>query len=327
MRTTDSERLKQRGSDLKMTNAQRSRLNRVKAVVVEKMKKTIADLPKTKNPYGLRIIRVAENGSFSRKTALRAGSDADIVLLMYHPGMAQTPPKVATVLGTLLEAVPNSYSPVRKKRAITVREEKQGSDNIRMELDLVPMMTDSKNGKTPWWFAIDPRGVHRKWVMTSPKGQQEIVGRLRRRAGKLEEQPEDPTALVRVLKDWRGTFTPDKVPCHLPSYVLEVLVWREYRFHNHVEKNMVKRFNRVLNSLEIAATKGISFHKTLGEAHKPPNGKVASGSPLLHDPACLSTNLLQHMSSSDLMWWVKQARKDAAPTRTYEQVFPEEVKG
>jgi len=324
MRVSDSNRLTARGKSLDLTNDQRHRLNQLLGVV-EEMKKRIARLSKTKNPHDLRIIQVTENGSYSRGTALRNGSDADVIILMYHPKMPESPPKVSSILGTVFETIPKSLSPDRKKRAITIREEQAGSDAIRMQVDIVPMMTNKKNGQTPWWYCIDPRGIHRKWVMTSPHGQQEMIGRLKRRAGMSMEQPDDPTALIRVLKDWRATFNADKVPCPLPSYVLEVLAWLDYRKQSYTEFMMVNRFNRVLKSLETAATAGIDLSQVVGLAHKPPKGNVASGTPLLHDPACLSTNLLQHMTRSDLMWWVNAARKDAANSRTYDEVFPKEV--
>jgi hypothetical protein len=289
------------------------------------MKKKISRLSKTKNPHNLRIIKVTGNGSYSRGTALRNGSDADIIILMYHPKIAQSPPKVSSILGTVYETIPKSLSPERKKRAITIREASPGSDGVRMTVDIVPMMTDKKDGQGVWWHSIDPRGVHRKWVMTNPKSQQEMIGRLKKRAGKNSEQLDNPTALVRVLKDWRGTFKQENVPCPLPSYVLEVLVWLDYRKYSHNENMMVKRFNRVLISLGKAVTDGIDLTQLLGPAHKPPKGKVASGTPLLHDPACLSTNLLQHMTRSDLMWWVNVAQKDATNSRTYSEVFPKEV--
>jgi hypothetical protein len=324
MRAFDSNQLTARGKRLDLTNDQRHRLKKLLAVV-EEMKKKIIRLSKTKNPHGLRIIKVTGNGSYSRGTALRNGSDADVIILMYHPKMAESPPKVSGVLGTVFESVPEVYSPLRKKRAITIREPSVGSDGVRMQVDIVPMMTNKKNGQTPWWYCIDPRGIHRKWVMTSPHGQQEMIGNLKRRAGTKREQRDDPTALIRVLKDWRGTFEADKISCPLPSYVLEVLAWLDYHKHPKTESMLVNRFNRVLISLEKAATSGIDLSRIVGLAHKPPKGNVASGSPLLHDPACLSTNLLQHMTRSDLMWWANEARKDSVNSRTYEEVFPKEV--
>lgn len=321
MKHQDASRLLNHGKALDLTNEERHRLKKLSAVV-EEIKENMKSMSKKNNPHGYRVIKVTKNGSFSRQTAVRGESDADIVLLMYNKHMKTKPPKVSVVLRTLFQAIPSAYNPVQKRKAITIKEKRKTSGK-RLQVDIVPMLTDREDGKAEWVCAIDPRGVHRKWVESSPKGQMEIVGRLKRRSGKKNEQKDDPTALVRILKNWRTTFEPQSPPCTLPSYVLEVLAWYDYKLHPEVENNICVRFNRVLNSLGKTATRGIDLSNIVNRL--PPKGKKAQGTPLLHDPACLTTNLLQHMRQEDLLWWVKEARRDADPKRPFEKVFPEEA--
>ena len=318
MRNKDAGQLLSHGKALDLTNQERHRLKKLLAVV-EEIKINMRGMSNKNNPHGYRVIKVSKNGSFNRQTAVRGASDADIVLLMYNKHMKTKPPKVSVVLRTLLQAMPQGYNPVQKRRAITISE-KEKTNGKRLQVDIVPMLTDQPDGKAEWVYAIDPRGVHRKWVESSPKGQMEIVGRLKRRSGKKNEQKDDPTALVRVLKNWRTTFDSQSPPCALPSYVLEVLVWYDFRLYPKVENNICVRFNRVLNSLNRTMTKGLDLSSLVNRL--PPKGKKAQGTPLLHDPACLSTNLLQHMQSEHLLWWVKQAKRDADPKQPFEKVFP-----
>ena len=321
MKHQDSDRLLKHGRTLDLTNDERHRLKKLSAVV-EEIKENMKGMSNKNNPHGYRVIKVTKNGSFNRQTAVQGASDADIILLLYNKHMKTKPPKVSVVLRTLLQATPKMYNPIQKRKAITITEKVKTNGN-RLQVDIVPMLTDREDGKTEWVYTIDPRGVHRKWVESSPKGQTEIVGRLKRRSGKKNEQKDDPTALVRVLKNWRATFEAQSPPCPLPSYVLEVLVWYDYKLHSEVENNICVRFNRVLNSLGKTATKGIDLSNLVNRL--PPKRKKAQGLPLLHDPACLSTNLLQHMRQEDLLWWVKEARRDANPNRPFEKVFPKEA--
>ena len=130
-----------------------------------------------------------------------------------------------------------------------------------------------------------------------------MMKKLSRRKG----QKDDPSALIICLKRWRDSHEKKSAPCKLPSYVIEVLVWEDYKKFPEAVDDLTKRFNRILKKFNRINTNGISFSKMMGDSHRPSGSEVATGKPLLHDPSNTSVNLVEHIDRQHLLWWGERA--------------------
>ena len=110
-------------------------------------------------------------------------------------------------------------------------------------------------------------------------------------------------------------------PCKLPSYVLEILVWEDYKQWPKAINDLTVRFNRILNGFKRIHGKGVKFSDIMGESHRPKGSKVATGKPLLHDPSNTSVNLVEHIDRQDLLWWGERATKASSNDISFEEIF------
>ena len=220
------------------------------------------------------------------------------------------------VMKIIESQIPEGYVSMQKKRSVEVTKKiKSNGKNKTIRMDIVPVIVEVGNNvkQTTWWRGVSKVRPQRGWVQLNPNHQKDMMKKLSRR----EYQKDDPSALLICLKHWRDLQK--SAPCKLPSYVLEVLVWEDYKRFPEAIVDLTERFNRILNGFKRIHGKGVKFSDIMGESHRPKGSKVATGKPLLHDPSNTSVNLVEHLSTKEMLWWGEKAT--AASAISFEKLF------
>ena len=319
--------------------AERQKLGDEKRGILEEMRKEVfrsiasglKKLKNDKNPWKLSRSSEFRTGSLYRRTALKDSTDIDVILLLnFKPRENNdTMPRAKDVLLLISSLVPKTYDVLLNKRSVQVKKKTRThgqllnwhsqifGTNGEIFMDIVPALQRVGDDSKPstWWYGISKVSGPAQWLKFNPKHQRAMFKKLSKRKGQID----DSTVLIICLKHWKNMFR--NPPCKLPSYVLEVLVWRDYKLHPGRVTDLTVRFNRVLKSFKNIIHQGIRFDEMLGGAHKPSGKKVARGSPLLHDPSNTSQNLVKHMRMADLEWWSAKALEAASPNLRFETIF------
>lgn len=285
------------------------------------------------NPWRLSRSEELRTGSLVRGTAMMDSSDVDVVLLLnFHAKQDRgSMPRANDVLFLIKSLIPEGYQATLNKRSVRVQKSTPTGNPMRkwhsnlfnerekLSMDVVPALRKVAEGpkQSPWWYGISKTTNSGSWIRFNPKTQKDMFRKLGRRKGQLD----DPTVVIIALKHWRNRFR--NPPRKLPSYVLEVLTWRDYKLNPHPEHDLTVRFNRILLSMELAQSGGVRFDEMVGGAHKPPGKKVAKGELLIHDPSNTSHNLIHHFARADYAWWSKRAKEAAGSHTTFEAVLGE----
>lgn len=334
MRQNDSIRLRQFAENLAVSGEERRLLNTMRKSVIHLVTDKLIVLSKKQNPHGIKVGPQFPTGSLDRDTAVRGASDSDVVLpLSWTPPLGGgQPPTPKHIINLIAKLVPSGqYHVLPKKRSIQVTSRSSPNPHVQsrgiigvlnqvtipntVSLDLVPMLIRMTPAGRPssWWYAMDRRETSQMWIKMNPKMQRDMFRRLAKR--------EDAVPLVRLVKSWRRTFRNPR--SHLPSYLMETLVWVEFWRNPNPVPHLAVRFNRVLQSLKQVLNPGINLSMPPFNLNTKPKGKpIAKGIPLIHDPANLANNLVLNLAKADLEWWAEQAESDAAENRTFDQVFP-----
>lgn len=293
---------------LRMTPKTRGEFNSMRKEVLAELRKSLVDKKNsTKNPWKFSLGIEIKTGSFYRQTATEAQSDVDVVIaLNYKSNNPSEIPNPIDVLKFVKSIVPKKFDPKIKKRAVVVHS-KSGNKSITMDIVPAVKRVGKNSGQSTWWNGISKVNSKDEWVKLNPTHQREIMEKLKRRQG----QKDDPSALIICLKRWRDVHEKKGAPCELPSYVLEVLVWEDYKKFPKAIHDLTDRFNRILKKLNRINTKGISFSNMMGDSHRPSGSQAATGKPLLHDPSNTSVNLVEHIDRQGLLWWGERAKEDS----------------
>jgi hypothetical protein len=307
-------------NELRLSDKARGHLNSMRKEVVEGIRTFLKKYKNSEhNVWYITMREEIKTGSLDRETALEGVSDIDVIIALNYKRKDGGPamPSSKNILQIILSSVPDGYHTHRTKRSIKVSKKmKIGVKKKTFTMDVVPVLVEvSKSPKpTTWWEGVSKVKSERGWVKLNPKHQKEIMKKLSRRKG----QKDDPSALIICLKRWRDLQ--NNPPCELPSYILEVLVWEDYkRFQD--ENDLTKRFNRIMQNFERIHTKGVPFSKMMGESHRPKGLDSAIGVPLLHDPSNTSVNLVAHLSKQDMAWWARKAKSASNKSVPFENVF------
>jgi len=314
------EKIVARADKLRLTNNTRSELNSMRKEVLKSIRESFGKLKNNpQNPWKITVGKETKTGSLYRGTAMESSSDIDVVVTLNYQQKNGTkkPPSPKGVLREIHSSIPEKFNPQINSRSIKVSKKiTQNGKKKTISMDVVPAIVQvgPKFKKSTWWHGVSKVEDKRGWIQFNPTHQKEIMEKLKRRS----EQKDDPTALIICLKHWRDRQS--KQPCKLPSYVLEVLVWEDYRECKE-EKDLTSRFNRVLTGFKRIHGKGIYFSEPVNDSHRPSNVKAATGKPQLHDPSNTSVNLVAHLSRDDVVWWGKKAEEAANKKKSFEQIF------
>lgn len=306
---------------LRLSDKSRGHLNTMRKEVVEGIRTFLQKYKNSEhNVWNITMKEEIKTGSLDRETALEGVSDIDVIIALNYRRKDGGPamPKSKDILKIILSSVPDGYHSQRTKRSIKVSKKiKSGEKMKSITMDVVPVLVEVGNSPKPttWWEGVSKVKSERGWVKLNPKHQKEIMKKLSRRKG----QKDDPSALIICLKRWRDLQK--NPPCELPSYILEVLVWEDYK-NSQDENDLTRRFNRIMLKFERIHTKGVSFSKMMGESHRPKGLDPAVGVPLLHDPSNTSVNLVAHLSKQDVIWWAGKAKSASVKSVPFESVFP-----
>ena len=313
------EKIVARADKLRLTNNTRSELNSMRKEVLKSIRESFGKLKNNpQNPWKITVGKETKTGSLYRGTAMESSSDIDVVVTLNYQQKNGTkkPPSPKGVLREIHSSIPEKFNPQINSRSIKVSKKiTQNGKKKTISMDVVPAIVQvgPKFKKSTWWHGVSKVEDKRGWIQFNPTHQKEIMEKLKRRS----EQKDDPTALIICLKHWRDRQS--KQPCKLPSYVLEVLVWEDYRKFTK-GKDLTLRFNRVLNGFKRIHGKGISFSELMGDSHRPSGVDAATGKPLLHDPSNTSVNLVSHLSRDDVAWWGQKADEAANKKKSFDQI-------
>lgn len=305
---------------LRLTDKTRGQLISMRKEVLDKIRLNLKAIKNTdRNPWKITLKEEITTGSLDRWTALEKSSDIDVVVAFnFKPidGNKKCPP-ARDVMRIIESQIPDGYHSMRKKRSVEVTKKiKSNGKNKTIRMDIVPVIVEvgSNVKQTTWWRGVSKVRPQRGWVQLNPNHQKDIMKKLSRR----KNQKDDPSALIICMKHWRDLQKSS--PCELPSYVLEVLVWEDYK-ESKEEKDLTVRFNRILNGFKRIHGKGIKFSDIMGESHRPKGSKVATGKPLLHDPSNTSVNLVEHIDRQHLSWWGERATRASSNNISFEKIF------
>ena len=303
---------------LRMTSNTRGEFNSMRKEVLAELRKSLANQKNaTKNPWKFSLGTEIKTGSFYRQTATENQSDVDVVIaLNYKSNNPSEVPNPIDVLRFVKSIIPKKFDPKIKKRAVVVHS-KSGNKSIAMDIVPAVKRVGKNSGQSTWWNGISKINSKDEWVLLNPTHQKKVMEKLKRRQG----QRDDPSALIICLKRWRDLHEKKGAPCELPSYVLEVLVWEDYKEFPEAIDDLTDRFNRILKKFNRINTKGVSFSKMMGDSHRPKGSKVATGKPLLHDPSNTSVNLVEHIDRQDLSWWGERATKASSNDISFGKIF------
>lgn len=310
-------------TDLRITKNQKKELTQLRTEFMRTLRSELSRLPKSKNEFNLRLKMEYIGGSIKKSTAMRFNPDIDVVSLFEFDSETGNPPTVRKVLKFLNSLTLDGFNCKLGGTALTIS--RKGVSKIggksNLSMDLVPALSNpSRHGKSPvgkWWWQIDPKGI-KEWIKFNPVIQDEIMKKLHRRA-----EPDDPTALLICLKRWRDLCLKrwrdlqKKTPKKLSSYVLEVLVWNEYRKRpGQNQTPLVERFNNVLESFNDVKN-GLRFK---GSSMPPKSKSRIKNPPFIQNPANAHMDILG-MSLDEFQWWIKQSKVVLKGNSTVETVF------
>ena len=306
---------------LRMTDKTRGLLIKMRKDVLEKVRLNLKAIKNTpQNPWKITLKQEITTGSFLRRTALEKSSDIDVVIAFNFKPIDENKkfPTSREVMKIIESQIPEGYVSMQKKRSVEVTKKiKSNGKNKTIRMDIVPVIVEVGNNvkQTTWWRGVSKVRPQRGWVQLNPNHQKDMMKKLSRR----ENQKDDPSALLICLKHWRDLQK--SAPCKLPSYVLEVLVWEDYKRFPEAIVDLTERFNRILNGFKRIHGKGVKFSDIMGESHRPKGSKVATGKPLLHDPSNTSVNLVEHLSTKEMLWWGEKATAASARSISFEKLF------
>ena len=302
-------------ADLRISKNQKKELTQLRTEFMKKLRSELSKLSKSENEFNLRLKMEYIGGSIKKSTAMRFNPDIDVVSLFEFNSETGEPPTVRKVLKFLYSLNLDGFNCKLGSTALTISRKgvsKIGGKN-NLSMDLVPALSNpSRHGKSPvgkWWWQIDPKG-NREWIKFNPVIQDEIMKKLHRRA-----EPDDPTALLICLKRWRDLQ--EKPQKKLSSYVLEVLVWNEYRKRpGQNQTPLVERFNNVLRSFN-EVKNGLRFK---GSSMPPKSKSRIKNPPFIQNPANAHMDILG-MSLDEIQWWIKQSKVALKGNSTVETIF------
>ena len=302
-------------TDLRISKNQKKELTQLRTEFMRTLRSELSKLPKSKNEFNLRLKMEYIGGSIKKSTAMRFNPDIDVVSLFEFDSETGNPPTVRKVLKFLNSLTLDGFNCKLGGTALTIS--RKGVSKIggksNLSMDLVPALSNpSRHGKSPvgkWWWQIDPKG-NKEWIKFNPVIQDEIMKKLHRRA-----EPDDPTALLICLKRWRDL---QKKPLKkLSSYVLEVLVWNEYRKRpGQNQAPLIERFNNVLRSFNDVKN-GLQFK---GSSVPPKSKSRIKKPPFIQNPANAHMDILG-MTLDEFQWWIKQSKVVLKGNITVETVF------
>ena len=308
---------------LRLTDKTRGLLIKMRKDVLEKVRLNLKAIKNTsQNPWKITLKQEITTGSLDRWTAVEKSSDIDVVVAFNFKPIdgGKKCPSSRDLMKIIELQIPDGYHSMRKKRSVEVTKKirSDGKDKT-IRMDIVPVIVEvGKNVKqTTWWRGVSKVRPQRGWVQLNPNHQKDMMKKLSRR----KDQKDDPSALIICLKRWRDVHEKKGAPCELPSYVLEVLVWEDYKKFPEAIDDLTDRFNRILKKFNRINTKGVSFSKMMGDSHRPKGSKVATGKPLLHDPSNTSVNLVEHIDRQDLSWWGERATKASSNDISFGKIF------
>jgi len=308
-------------NELRLTDKTRGQLISMKKEVLAKIRSSLATIKNTpSNPWKITIKEEITTGSLDRWTALEKSSDIDVIVAFNFKPIDGNKkfPSSRDVMRIIESQIPDGYHSMRKKRSVEITKKiKSNGKNKTIKMDIVPVIVEvgSNVKQTTWWRGVSKVRSQRGWVQLNPNHQKNIMKKLSRR----KDQKDDPSALIICLKHWRDLQKSS--PCKLPSYVLEVLVWEDYKEFPEAIVDLTERFNRILKKFNRINKKGVSFSKMMGDSHRPKGSEVATGKPLLHDPSNTSVNLVEHIDRQDLFWWGERATMASSNNISFEKIF------
>ena len=304
----------------RLTDKTREQLNSMSKEVLNSIRESLGKLKnKPQNPWKFTVRSETKTGSLYRGTAVEASSDIDVVVVLNYQQKSDTknPPSAKLVLERIHSSIPKKFQTKINKRSVKVSKKVTSNGKEKtISMDVVPaiVQVNSKTKQSTWWHGVSKVEDKRGWIQFNPTHQKEIMEKLKRRIG----QKDDPTALIICLKYWRDRQ--QKNLGKLPSYILEVLVWEDYK-QSPIENDLTVRFNRILTSFKRIHGKGISFSDMMGDSHRPSGVDAATGKPLLHDPSNTSVNLVSHLSRDNLIQWGQKAQAAADKKKSFKEIF------
>lgn len=306
---------------LKLKSETRGKIKAMRKKVFFQIERALSEGKGNKSKYKLSRKEIKLTGSLYRETAMEDLSDVDVVLALnieLSPNSSGYP-KPVEILNFIYRHIPKGYSTEKKNRSIKVTKNTPGSRGKKISMDIVPALINKSKKSSSWWLGISDDG--HQWIKFNPEHQKKIFEKLKLR----KNQRDDPTALIICLKEWRNTcFTRESKKGinrkKLPSFVLEALVWEDYKRNSKDEKDLTVRFNRILKGMNRIRNPGIKFDKLMTNSHKPKGKKAATDFPLIQDPSNLSVNLVRGMND-DIFWWIKEAERASKKTTSFEKIF------
>ena len=290
----------------RMSELEKKKLTGMKNDVFSHIDKGIQNL----KPNKWSLSRSADliRGSLDKNTAMQGSSDIDVIYVMnFTPIKAENLPSPKEILLQLSSFIQNKYVITVNPRTITVKPKNNhhhfnsmiwGRNTLSM--DIVPALVpiNTKTNKPHWIYGISGSRNQGNWIKFSPKHQKEMADSLYINRKHPHDSPAD---LLVNLKKWRDDAR--HPPKKLPSYVLEILVYKDYKDFSD-EGTLETRYTRILEKLSQIALIEVYFDKSA----KPKGKKPVCGLGVIQDPANVSQNVISHFTDEEKDWWGRYAK-------------------